>query len=90
MNSYLLLGIVTMLIVTVRNINIMNPYLLLTLAAMITFIFFYVYACVTIFYMLYADDFNDIQIEVDTKLNHTYNHTYIISNAIRDAVIQNM
>lgn len=68
----------------------MNLHLLLALAAMLTFTFFYVYAFIVVFYILYADDFNDIQIEVDTKLNYTYNHTYIISNALRDAALQNM
>ena len=87
---YLLLGIVTMLIVTLRNIDIMNPHLLLTLAVMVTFIFVYVYAIVNVFYILYADDLSDIQIEVDTKLNYTYNHSYIISNALRNAALQNM
>ena len=68
----------------------MNLHLLLAFATMLTFIFFYVYACFVVFYILYADDFSDIQIEVDTKLNYTYNHTYIISNALRDAALQNM
>jgi hypothetical protein len=90
MNPYLLLGIVTMLIVTLRNIDIMNPHLFLTLAVMVTFIFVYVYAIANVFYILYADDFSDIQLEVDTKLNYTYNHTYIISNALRNAALQNM
>lgn len=68
----------------------MNFYLLLAFATMLTFMFFYVYACIAVFYILYADDFNDTQLEVDTKLNYTYNHTYIISSALHNAVLQNM
>ena len=70
--------------------NIMNLYLYVAFATMIIFMFLYVYACIAVFYILYADDFNDTQIEVDTKLNYTHNHTYIISNAIRNAALQNM
>lgn len=68
----------------------MTLYLYVAFAAMIIFMFFYVYVCITIFYILYTNDFNDTQIEVDTKLNYTYNHTYIISNALRNAALQNM
>ena len=52
----------------------------------------YVYAFLTIFYLFYENDFNNtiIQIEPNTKLNYTYNHTYIISNALRNAALQNM
>ena len=68
----------------------MNLPLYIALFIMIAFVFVYVYVCISIFYILYADDLSNIQLEVDTKLNYTYNHTYIISNALRNAALQNM
>lgn len=68
----------------------MDIYKILGFIVMILFIYFYLYMCITVFYIFYADDFSDLQIDVDTKLNYTYNHSYIISNAFQNAILQNI
>ena len=91
-NAYLLIGIATLLVITTRNMHIMNPFIFLIIAAIITFIFLYVYALIAVFYILYQEDFSDIYIDVDpkyVKLN-LYNSTYIITKAIQNAGFQNM
>lgn len=57
---------------------------------MLAFTMLYIYAIIKVFYVLYIDDFSDVQLDIDTKLNYTYNNSYIVSNVIQNAIIQNM
>ena len=56
----------------------------------LAFTMLYIYAIIKVFYVLYIDDFSDVQLDIDTKLNYTYNNSYIVSNVIQNAIIQNM
>lgn len=68
----------------------MNIYFHLTLTLYILFMFIYLYICFNVFYILYSDDFMDIQTDIDKKLNDTHNNSFIVPNAIINAFIQNI
>ena len=90
-NAYLLIGMATLLVIAARNMHIMNPFIYLAMASIITFIL-YVYALIAVFYILYQEEVSDIYIDVDPKYEklNLYNSTYKITKAIQNAGFQYM